>query len=106
MTHVRFGRSHLHPVGQLTDTRRSDGTPDPDGTLKETVMIKIRHYLNIYLNTPDPIVLLPLEVDTSALLYDDFIRFLFLVPHPSWISTHFVFFWTSDLTIPVRNKEH
>ena len=29
MTHVRFGRSHLHPMGQLTNTRRSDGTPDP-----------------------------------------------------------------------------
>ncbi len=24
MTHVRFGRSHLHPVGQLTHTRCSD----------------------------------------------------------------------------------
>ena len=32
MTHVRFGRSHLHPMGQLTRTRSSDGFPDPDGT--------------------------------------------------------------------------
>ena len=47
MTHVRFGRSHLHPVGQLTYTRLSDGAPDLDGdldgTLKEAVRIKIRH---------------------------------------------------------------
>ena len=59
MTHVRFGRSHLHPMGQLTHTGRSDGTPDPVGDLKESVRIKIRHYLNIYLNQPDPIVFLP-----------------------------------------------
>ncbi len=25
MTHIRFGRSHLHPMDQLTNTRRSDG---------------------------------------------------------------------------------
>ena len=25
MTHVRFGRSHLYPIGQLTHTRRSEG---------------------------------------------------------------------------------
>ena len=30
----------------------SDGTPDPDGTLKETVRIKIHHYRNIYFNRP------------------------------------------------------
>ena len=25
MTHVRFGRSHFHPMGQITHTSRSDG---------------------------------------------------------------------------------
>ena len=35
MTHVRFGRSHLHPMGQLTNTGRSDGAPDPDAAFKE-----------------------------------------------------------------------
>ncbi len=44
MTHIRFGRSHLHPMGQLTNTRRSDGVPDPDTAFKEVVRIKIRHY--------------------------------------------------------------
>ena len=71
----------MHPIGQLTHTRRSDGVPDPDGALKETVMINIRHYRNLYLNRPDPIAFLPLVVDTSDHLYDDFIRFLFLNPH-------------------------
>ena len=81
MTHVRFGCSHLHPLGQLTHTRSSDGPPDPDGILKETVRIKIRHYPNVYLNRPDPIAFLPLAVDTSDHFYDDFIRFLFLCAH-------------------------
>ena len=81
MTHVRFGRSHLHPIGQLTHTRRSNGAPDPDGALKKAARIKIRHYRNVYLNRPDSIAFLPLAVDTSGRLYDDFIRLLFLHAH-------------------------
>ena len=68
MTHVRFGCSHLHPIGQLTHTRRSDGAPDPDGALKEAARIKIRHYRNLCLNRPDPIAFLPLAVDTLGRL--------------------------------------
>jgi hypothetical protein len=81
MTHVRFGRSHLHPIGQLTHTRRSDGAPDPDGALKEAARIKIRHYRNLCLNRPDPIAFLPLAVDTLGRLYDDFLHLLFLHAH-------------------------
>ena len=33
LTHERFGRSGVHPIGPLTDTRRSDGAPEPDGAL-------------------------------------------------------------------------
>jgi hypothetical protein len=66
MTHVRFGRSHLHPMGQLTNTRRSDGAPDPDADFKEVVRIKIRYYRNLYLNHPDPIAFIPLAVDTTG----------------------------------------
>ena len=51
-------------IGHLTYTRRSDCAPDPDGVIKEVVRIKIRHYRNIYLNRPDPIVFVPLVVDT------------------------------------------
>ena len=51
--------------------------PDPDGDLKETVRIKIRNYRNIYLNR----AFLPLAVDTSGRLYDDFIRLLFFHAH-------------------------
>ena len=62
MTHVRFGRSHLHPMVQLTNTRRSDGAPDPDAVFKEVARIEIRHYRNLYLNRPDPIAFIPLAI--------------------------------------------
>ena len=81
MTHIRFGRSHLHPMGQLTNTRRSDGAPDPDVALKDVTRIKIRHYRNLYLNHPDPIVFIPLAVDTTGRLFEEFIRLLFLHAH-------------------------
>ena len=74
MTHVRFGSSHLHPMGQLTNTRRSDGPPDPDGVLKDEVRINIRYNRNVYLNQSDPITFIPLTVDTTGHLYGDFIR--------------------------------
>ncbi len=81
MTHVRFGRSHLHPKDQLTNTRRSDGAPDPDSSFKEVVRIKISHYRNLYLNLPDPIAFIPLVVNTTGRMYDEFIRLLFLHAH-------------------------
>ena len=76
MAHVRFGRSHLHHMGPLID-----GSPDPDGALKEVVRIKIRHYRNAYLKRPDPIAFIPLALDTTGRLYDDFISLLFLHDH-------------------------
>jgi hypothetical protein len=82
MTHIKFGRSHVHPMVQLTNTRHSDGhsggVPDPDGTLKEVVRIKMRHYRNVYVNHPDPIAFIPLVVNTTDPMYDEFIRPLFL----------------------------
>ena len=48
---------------------------------KEEARIKIRHYRSLYLNRPDPIVFLPLEVDDSDHLYDDFIRLFSLHAH-------------------------
>ena len=73
----------MHPLGQLTNTRRSDGALDPDGTLKEVVRIKIRNYRNVSLNHSDPIVFIPLTVDTTGHLYDDFILLLLLHAHTS-----------------------
>ena len=68
-------------MGQLTNTRSSDGSPDPNGDLKVVARIKIRYYRNVYLNRPDPIAFIPLTVDTTGLLYDEFIRSLFLHTH-------------------------
>ena len=45
------------------------------------VRIKIRHYRNLYLNHSDPIAFIPLTVDTTGRMYDEFIRLLFLHAH-------------------------
>jgi hypothetical protein len=70
-THTRYGRSIQHTTGQLTHTRRSDGAPESDGTLQKVDRDKIRYYHQIYLDRPDPLVFMPVEVDTSGRVYDD-----------------------------------
>ncbi len=52
-----------------------------DTALKEVARIKIRHYRNLYLNHPEPITFIPLAVDTTGRMYDEFIRLLFLHAH-------------------------
>ena len=42
---------------------------------------KIRHYRQLYLNRPDPIAFIPVAVDTSDRVYDDFSRLLVLHAH-------------------------
>jgi hypothetical protein len=63
------------------NTRRSDGAPDPDVAFKEVARIKIRHCRNLYLNHLDPIGFIPLAVDTTGRMHDEFIRLLFLHTH-------------------------
>ena len=81
LTHTRFGRSQLHSLGQLTYSRRSDGAPDLDGALRVVAMAKIHHYRQLYINRPEPIAFMPVAVDTSGRVYDDFSRLLFLHAH-------------------------
>jgi hypothetical protein len=71
----------MNPIGQLTNIRRSDGAPEPDGVLKVVVRKKIIHYRQLYIDHPEPIVFMPVAVDTSARIYDDFLRLLFLHTH-------------------------
>jgi hypothetical protein len=71
----------MSSLGQLTHSRRSDGAPEPDGALREAVRTKIRHYRHLYINRPDPIAFMPVAVDTSGRVYDDFSRLLFLHAH-------------------------
>jgi hypothetical protein len=71
----------VHPSGQLTNIRRSDGVPEPDGDLKVVVRKKIIHYHQLYLDHPEPIAFMPVAVDTSGHIYDDFLRLLFLHAH-------------------------
>ena len=81
MTHPHYGRSHVHPIGQVTNIRRSDGAPEPDGALKGVTRKKIIHYRQLYIDRPEPISLMPVAVDTSDRIYDDFLRLLFLDAH-------------------------
>ncbi len=81
LTYTRYGSSHVHTTGQLTNTRCSDVAPDLDGVLREVVRTKILHYRQLYLNRPDPIVFLPVEADTTGRVYDDFSRLIFLHAH-------------------------
>ncbi len=81
LTHTRFGRSQLSSLGQPTHTRRTDGAPEPDGALRTVTRAKIRHYRQMYINLPEPIVFMPVAVDTADRIYEDFSRLLFLHAH-------------------------
>ena len=65
----------------MTNIRRSDGGPEPDGALKVVVRTKIIHYRQLYIDHPEPIAFMPVAIDTSDLIYDDFLRLLFLHVH-------------------------
>ena len=42
---------------------------------------KIHHYRQIYTDKPDPVIFLPVAVNTSGHIYEDFVRLLFLHAH-------------------------
>jgi hypothetical protein len=74
MTHPRYDRSLLNLNGQLANTRSSDGAPEPDGVIKVVGRKKIIYYRQLYIDRPDPITFIPVAVDTSGRIYDDFLR--------------------------------
>jgi hypothetical protein len=71
----------VHSIGQLTNTRSSDGAPEPDGARRAVVSKKILHYRQLYLDQPEPIAFMPASFDTSGHIYDDFLWLLFLHAH-------------------------
>jgi hypothetical protein len=71
----------LSSLGQLTHTRRTDGAPEPDGALRTVVRAKIHHYRQLYINRPEPIAFMPVAVDTTGRIYEDFNRLLLLHAH-------------------------
>ena len=81
MTHDRFGRSTQRTNGALTHRVSSTGAPQPDGALKNAASKKIRHYRQLYADKPDPVIFLPVSVNTSGHIYEDFVRLLFLHAH-------------------------
>ena len=78
LTRTHYGSSQVHTTGQSTNTRRSDGDPEPDGALRTVVRKKILQYRQLYIDRPEPIAFLPVAVDTSGCVYDDLSRLLFL----------------------------
>jgi hypothetical protein len=54
---------------------------EPDGDIKAVVRKKILHYRQLYVDRPDPIAFMPVVVDTSGSIYDDFLCLLFLYVH-------------------------
>ncbi len=71
----------MSSLGQLTHTRRTDGASEPDGALRTVARAKIHHYRQLYINRPEPIVFIPVGVDTAGRIYEDFSRLLFLDAH-------------------------
>ena len=55
----------------------------PDGAFKKAVRKKIIHYKRLYADVPDPIVFMPVPVNTSGRLYDDFFALAFLTAYSS-----------------------
>ena len=47
------------------------------GALRESARVKIRHYRQLYINHPDPIVFMPLAVDTSAVSMTILVAYFF-----------------------------
>jgi hypothetical protein len=52
-----------------------------DSKLRTVPKAKIRHNRHLYINRPEPIAFMPVAVDTSGGVYDDFSRLLFLHAH-------------------------
>ena len=55
--------------------------PQSDGALRTVARAKIRHYRQLYINRPEPIAFMPVGVDTTGRIYEDFSRLLFLHAH-------------------------
>ncbi len=81
MESVQFVFPNGFDFGVVTNTRRSDGAPEPDGTIKAVARKKILHYRQLCIDHPDPIDFMSVAVDTSDRIYDDFLSLLFLHAH-------------------------
>ncbi len=68
MTHDDYGRTTHCTNGTLTHRVSSTGTPQSVGTLNNVDRIKIRHYRQLYVDRPDPIVFLNVDVNTSDVI--------------------------------------
>ncbi len=65
VTHDRYGRTTQPTNGAFTH-RVSSGAPQPDGVLNNAARIMIRHYRQLYADKPDPIIFIPVAVNTAG----------------------------------------
>jgi hypothetical protein len=56
MTHTRYDRSHLNLNGQLTNKRRSNGPPEPDGVIKTVIRKRFFIIVNSTLIALTPLI--------------------------------------------------
>ena len=73
--------TEYHSACKRSSHSQVAGVPQSDGVLNNTVRIQIRDYRQIYTDSPDPIAFLPVFVNTSGRVYDDFTRLFFLHTH-------------------------
>ena len=64
---TEHSRTESHPMTVLILT-----------VLQNTDRKKIRHYRQIYVDNPDPIIFMSVTVNTSGHVYDNFVRLIFL----------------------------
>ncbi len=79
MTHDRYGRTTQHTNGARTHRIPSNGAPHPDGALKNSAIENTT--LQLYADKPDPIIFMPVAVNTSGCVYDVFVCLLSLHAH-------------------------
>jgi hypothetical protein len=63
------------------ERKRETGPVQEKGALRAAARKKIIHSRQLYIDRPDPIAFMPVTVDTSGRIYDDFSRLLFLHAH-------------------------
>ncbi len=72
----------IHNKQQIFGThKRTRCAPETDGALRTVARPKIHHYRQLYINLAEPIVFMPVTVDTVGRIYEDFSRLLFLHVH-------------------------
>ncbi len=72
----------------MTNTKRSDGTPEPDGTLRVVTRKKILHYCQLYLDHPETIAFMSSIVHASDGIYSGYYSCMITVKHHLYLTKY------------------